>query len=115
MLRAFWLWRRQIPDGKVIAYSPVKLDQVPDNPDCRLYFRNRGIPLPPRGYADLTKKFYIQLASRQGWCCPVCNQSFGDNLGEPIHRHHILDRRFNGEDGPPTPLPTLSLSIGPVM
>jgi len=35
MLRAFWFWRKKIPGGKVIDYSPVKLDQTSDNPDSR--------------------------------------------------------------------------------
>jgi RNA-directed DNA polymerase len=100
MLRAFWFWRRQIPGGKVIAYSPVKLDQVPDNPDSREYFHNRNIMLLSRGYADLTKKFDITLAQKQNWCCPVCSLSFGNNLGEPIHRHHIIERRLGGKDTP---------------
>lgn len=100
MLKAFWFWRRQIPGGKIIAYSPVKLDQVPDNPDCREYFHRRNIMLLSRGYADLTKKFDLNLADSQNWCCPVCNVSFGYNLGEPIHRHHIVERRLGGKDTP---------------
>jgi len=100
MLRAFWFWRRQIPGGKIIAYSPVKLDQVPDNPDSRNYFHDRNIMLLSRGYADLTKRFDLNLANRQNWSCPVCHLSFGDNLGEPIHRHHIVERRKGGKDTP---------------
>lgn len=53
-----------------------------------------------RGYADLTKKFDLNLAQRQNWSCPVCYQSFGNNLGEPIHRHHIVEKQFGGKDTP---------------
>lgn len=100
MLRAFWFWRKKVPGGKVIDYSPVKLDQAPDNPDSRQYFHDRHLLLLSRGYADLTRKLDIHLAEKQDWACPVCNLSFGFDLGEPIHKHHIVERRLGGKDWP---------------
>jgi hypothetical protein len=47
-----------------------------------------------RGYANITIKFDILLAEIQNWCFPVFSQSFGINLGESIHRHHIVERRL---------------------
>lgn len=99
MLRSFWFWRRKHA-GKVIDYVPVKLDQVKDNPDSREYFRQRDIMLFERGYANLTRKAEIYLASKQGWVCPVCRNSLGENLGEPIHRHHINPKSHGGTDLP---------------
>lgn len=99
MLRAFWFWRKKHA-GKVIDYVPVKLDQVKDNPECREYFKQREIMLFERGYADLTRKSDIYLASKQNWVCPVCYNSLGENLGEPIHRHHIKPVASGGSNSP---------------
>ncbi len=100
MLKPFLFWRKKVPGGKVIDYPPLKLEHCPDNPDSRQYFHDRHIRLLDRGYADLTKQLDIHIANRQDWICPVCSQSFGYNLGEPIHRHHIVERSLGGKDWP---------------
>ena len=51
-----------------------------------------------RGYANITIKFDILLAEIQNWCFPVFSQSFGINLGESIHRHHIVERRLGWKE-----------------
>lgn len=53
-----------------------------------------------RGYADLTRNADIYLASKQNWACPVCSNSLGENLGEPIHRHHIIPISSSGSNLP---------------
>jgi len=64
MVRFFWFWLKKRA-GKIIDYVPVKLNQVKNNPDSRQYFRDRAAMLFSRGYADLTKKADVYLASNK--------------------------------------------------
>jgi RNA-directed DNA polymerase len=95
MLKFYWFYQAG-HSGK--DWVQIASDMCPDDRSflARKYFEKRALDLFERKLIDLTANRDRAIAQRQLLLCPIC----GDSLfnGEPIHRHHIIERSQGGSD-----------------
>lgn len=78
-------------------HTLVKGKNSPDDPSLKEYWKKRKLELDANEAEKYNKKKQT-VAKNQQYRCPECGDSIFN--GEPLHLHHIVQRRDGGKDNP---------------
>lgn len=81
---------------KIEEHLPIKTHNRADDPKLKDYFKQRSIKLEENRIKN-TSSFKFDIAKKQDFKCPVCDELLGE---EPLEIHHKIPRKEGGTSDP---------------